>query len=114
MLSFLAILHVCIALFLIMFVLLQDSKGGAMGILGGGSSNSVFGSTGAASFLVKVTRWTAIAFAATCITLTYLTSTQKGQSLMDDFIPEASKQEEPISTTPTKATAPSKKQDKTK
>ena len=61
-----------------------------MGILGGGGggSNTVFGTGGAANFLVKATRWIAILFAISCLALTYL-STSSNSSVTDDFIPEA-------------------------
>ncbi|MCB0355939.1 MAG: preprotein translocase subunit SecG [Bdellovibrionales bacterium] len=83
MLTFLSIIHILMALILIVLVLLQDSKGGAMGMLSGGASgSSVFGSTGAGNFLVKATRYVAIIFAATSITLAYITS-HKGESVLD-------------------------------
>lgn len=89
MITFLAIFHVLIAVCLVIFVLLQDSKGGAMGVFGGGSSNSFFGSTGATNFLVKATRWLAIAFAISCLTLTYM-STRRNTSVLDNtVIPQA-------------------------
>jgi len=83
MLTFIAIAHIIIAIILVTLILLQDSKGGAMGVLGGGGgSNTIFGSTGAASFLVKATRGIAILFAITCFTLAYMTS-QKSGSVFD-------------------------------
>ena len=85
MLTLLAIAHVLIALTLILFVLLQDPKGGAMGVFsGGGGSNSFFGATGASNFLTKTTTWLAILFAASCLTLTYITAKQGG-SVMDNL-----------------------------
>lgn len=90
MLIFIAIVHVIVALLLILFVLLQDSKGGAMGVLsGGGGSNTVFGSTGAGNFLSTTTKWLAVIFAMTCISLMYIT-TQKGSSVLDDVAPAES------------------------
>jgi len=89
MLTFLAIVHVIIAILLVLFVLLQDSKGGAMGVLsGGGGANTVFGSSGAGNFLTKITKWLAIFFAATCIILTTITS-RKSDSVLDAATPEA-------------------------
>ena len=88
--TLLAFVHIGIALVLIFFVLLQDSKGGAAGVFGGGGgggSNTLFGATGAANFLVKATRWVAILFAATCIGLTYMTS--KRSSVLDQYVPPA-------------------------
>ncbi len=86
MLAFISVIHVFMAVILIILVLLQDSKGGAMGMLGGSGGNTVFGSTGAASFLVKATRWIAVAFAVTSISLAYMTS-QKNESVLDKFAP---------------------------
>lgn len=86
-LTLLSIVHVLIGIGLIMFVLLQDPKGGAMGVFGGGSSsNSFFGASGASNFLTTTTRWLAIAFAASCLALTYVTS-RKGGSVMDTYVP---------------------------
>ncbi len=87
MLTLLAVVHVLIGLSLILFVLLQDPKGGAMGVFSGGSSSSsFFGSTGASNFLTTTTKWLAIAFAASSLTLTYMTA-KKGGSVMDGFTP---------------------------
>lgn len=76
MLPALTIAHVVIATLLVILVLIQDSKGDASGLLGGGGgSNSLFGATGAASFLVQATRSIAVLFAISCLVLAYVTST---------------------------------------
>lgn len=67
-------------------VLLQDSKGDASGLLGGGGGNSVFGATGASSFMVKATRTVAALFAVCCIGLAYLTSNQANSSGVFDRV----------------------------
>lgn len=86
-LTMLSVVHILIGLGLILFVLLQDPKGGAMGVFGGGSSsNSFFGASGASNFLTTTTKWLAIAFAISCLTLTYVTS-RKGGSVMDTYTP---------------------------
>jgi preprotein translocase subunit SecG len=91
MLTLLAIVHILIGLALILFVLLQDPKGGAMGVFSGGSSaNSFFGSSGASNFLTTTTKWLAVLFAASCLTLTYLTAKRAG-SVMDGFTPPVPK-----------------------
>lgn len=83
MLALLTYIHILIGLGLVLFVLLQDPKGGAMGVFSGGSSaNSFFGSSGASNFLTTTTRWLAIMFAASCLGLTYMTA-RKGGSVMD-------------------------------
>lgn len=85
MLTFLSVIHVIMAVFLIIFVLVQDSKGdgigGAFGGGGGGNANSVLGATGAVSLLVKMTRWTVVIFAITSIWLTKLTTVDTGSVL---------------------------------
>jgi preprotein translocase subunit SecG len=87
MILFLTVLHILVALLLILFVLIQDSKGdGVFGMGGGGGSNQVLSSTGAANFLVKTTRTLAVVFAITSIALTYLTS-KHGGSVTDTYVP---------------------------
>lgn len=91
MFTFLAIVHVIVSVIMVVFILLQDPKGGggALGMLGGGGgSKSLFGSTGGNKFLVNVTKWTAIIFAFTSIYLAALSS-QKEESVMDKYIQEA-------------------------
>jgi preprotein translocase subunit SecG len=84
-LTLLAFVHIIIGVLLIVFVLLQDPKGGAMGVFSGGSSsNSFFGSSGASNFLTATTKWLAICFAASCLALTYITA-NKGASVMDQY-----------------------------
>lgn len=89
MLTLLSIVHVLIGIGLVIFVLLQDPKGGAMGVFSGGSSsNSFFGASGASNFLASTTKWLAIAFAASCLLLTYMTS-KRASSVMDTYVPPA-------------------------
>lgn len=102
MLTLLAVVHIFIGLALMLFVLLQDPKGGAMGVFSGGSSSSsFFGNSGASNFLTTATKWLAVAFAVTCLALTYYT-TRRGASVMDAVTPGAG---QPV--TPTQPLAPS-------
>lgn len=85
MMTFFATVHIFLAIGLVVFVLLQDPKGGALGVFSGGSSaNSFFGSSGASNFLTTTTRWIAILFAFSCLGLTYMTA-RRGGSVMDGF-----------------------------
>jgi preprotein translocase subunit SecG len=88
--------HIIICLALISLVLLQDSKGGAMGGTFGGGSNSVFGPIGATTLAQKVTRIFAIFFALSCIVLTAYYK-KDNSSVIDKLPVEASK---PTETTP--------------
>lgn len=112
MLTLLAVIHLLVGGFLIVFVLLQDPKGGAMGVFSGGGSGSqsFFGSSGASNILTTVTKWLAILFACSCLVLTYMT-TRKGGSVMDSYAPPATAPAAPEATPG--ATAPGKQTDET-
>ena len=72
MVSVLSFIHIVLCLLVIVLVLIQDPKGAGVGGMfgGGGGSDSLFGATGAPSFLAKLTRYVAIFFAASCILMT--------------------------------------------
>lgn len=78
------VLHVAVCLILILIVLLQKGKGATMGAAFGGSSQTVFGSTGATSFLQKVTTAVAIIFMLTSLFLSIFLGRQLSSSVMDD------------------------------
>jgi preprotein translocase subunit SecG len=68
------ILHIIVCFFLITIVLLQGGKGAELGAAFGGSSQTLFGSRGAATFLSKMTTVAAVAFMITSLTLAVLTA----------------------------------------
>ena len=75
----LIIIHIIVSIALIMIVLLQTGKGADMGAaFGGGSSQTLFGSTGASTFLSKATTAAAIIFMVTSLGLAYLSSHRTG------------------------------------
>jgi len=70
MLIVLSILHVVIGIVLILVVLLQTGKGSDIGAaFGGGSSQTVFGGRGAATFLSKLTSAVAFLFMVSSLIL---------------------------------------------
>jgi preprotein translocase subunit SecG len=75
------ILHVLVCIGLILVVLLQAGKGANMGAMFGGSSQTIFGSSGPGTFLSKMTTAIAVVFMLTSLGLTYYTS-QKGGTMM--------------------------------
>ena len=78
MYSIILTIDVIAALAIIVLVLLQQGKGANMGVsFGAGSSNAVFGSKGAASFLFKMTIFCTAVFFIGCLTLGYLGKTPK-------------------------------------
>jgi len=88
------IIHVLACFILIMVVLLQAGKGANMGAAFGGSSQTVFGSSGAGTFLGKMTAAVAIIFMLTSLTLTY-TAGRRGSSLFESRTP-VTRQEVPM------------------
>jgi preprotein translocase subunit SecG len=100
--SIVTIIHIIVCFALIFIVLLQHGKGAGIGAAFGGSSQTVFGSTGAAPFLAKLTAAAAILFMVTSLGLTFL-GQQKEASVMRGAGAKPAKQQ----TLPT-APAPAK------
>jgi preprotein translocase subunit SecG len=77
-------LHILACLFLIVLVLLQSGKEG-MGVIFGGGSSTVFGSSGAGGLLVKLTAILAAVFLVTSIAFNLLSGhrSKAEKSLMD-------------------------------
>jgi preprotein translocase subunit SecG len=86
MITGLAVLHIFVCVALILIVLLQAGKGASMGAAFGGTSQTIFGSPGAAGFLTKITTAAAILFMMTSIFLTML-STQRSSSVLEETVP---------------------------
>ena len=76
-------LHVIVCILLILIVLLQSGKGAEMGVsLGGGAGQTLFGASGPATLLTKVTTAVAIIFMLTSLTLAYLSGHQSESTIM--------------------------------
>ncbi|MBI5903932.1 MAG: preprotein translocase subunit SecG, partial [Deltaproteobacteria bacterium] len=72
MYTLIVILHVIVSIAMILVILLQTGKGSDIGaVFGGGSSQTLFGSTGPTSFLSKATAGAAIIFMITSLFLAY-------------------------------------------
>jgi preprotein translocase subunit SecG len=74
------VFHILICFFLICIVLLQSGKGAEMGAAFGGSSQTLFGSRGAATFINKLTTGAAVFFMITSLFLSITLS--KGSSII--------------------------------
>ena len=88
----LLMLHVAVCIALILIVLLQKGKGASMGAAFGGSSQAVFGSTGATSFMHKVTVAAAVIFMITSLTLAFLAGRGTTTSVMKGVTPTQTEQ----------------------
>lgn len=83
-----------IAVPLVVLILVQQGKGADMGAaFGSGAANTLFGSSGAAGFLTKLTAWFAVAFFVVAFALAHF-ARQQSLSLGELGIPEAVPQEE--------------------
>lgn len=81
-------IHILVSLGLIIVVLLQTGKGADMGAaFGGGSSSTVFGSSGAGNFLTRLTTGMAVVFMLTSLTLGYFAGQKPSSSVFDRVEP---------------------------
>ena len=104
----LIVIHIVVCVALIMIVLLQTGKGADMGAaFGGGGSQTLFGSTGASTFLSKATTGAAIVFMLTSLSLAYLSSRGTSESIMETTqAPIEAPIEQPTSPTQGDTSAP--------
>lgn len=97
----LIVLHIVVCFALILIVLLQTGKGADMGAaFGGGASQTLFGTSGASTFLGKATTVAAIIFMLTSLALAYVSSNRMGDSVMEGAKP-------PVAETPAEQSAES-------
>jgi len=117
MATFLTILHVFTCVVLILLVLIQSGKGAEISASLGGSSQTVFGSSGGANFFTRFTTGAAAVFFVTSLVLTVMGSQQKkglfsGQSTQSapaQSAPVAPVQTAPAQSAPVAPAAPAKK-----
>ena len=102
------IIHLIVSFALIAIVLLQTGKGADMGAVFGGAGNqTLFGNTGATTFLGKATTVAAIVFMLTSLSLAYI-SKGGNESVVSDVKPAAQQTQ----TLPADAEAPGKASEK--
>lgn len=87
------IVHVLVCLIMIGVILLQAGKGAEIGAAFGGSSQTIFGSRGATTFLSKMTIAAATLFMLTSLSLSVLSKGRSVASSIVDSLP-------PTATTP--------------
>jgi len=81
--SILITLHLILCIILVIIILLQKGKGADIGAVFGGTSQTLFGSTGATSFLQKLTVLIAAGFILTSLGLSIFLGQTKSSSVMD-------------------------------
>ncbi len=86
----LRILLVAVSVALVVMVLLQQGRGASMGAaFGSGGANTMFGSVGAAGFLVKLTTCFAIVFFAIAFSLAWVAN-ERVEIMTTEGVPQVS------------------------
>jgi preprotein translocase subunit SecG len=108
----LKIVHVVVAVFLILVVLLQTGKRADLaGAFGGGGSQTAFGARGAATLLSRLTAWSAGIFMVTSLLLSLMASSGGGGgSVLDTVPPPTPAQSAPAAPAPAPGTPPAPQQ----
>ena len=81
------VIHILVSLGLILVVLLQTGKGAEMGAVFGGSSATIFGSSGAGNFLTRLTSGMAIVFMITSLALGYFAGHRTSSTIFENRSP---------------------------
>ncbi len=86
--TLIVVLHIVVSVALILIILLQTGKGADIGaVFGGGSSQTLFGSSGPTSFLSKLTAAAAVIFMLTSLFLAYFSGSRPASSIMKGGAP---------------------------
>ena len=107
MYMFLMIIHVIISVGLILVILAQSSKGGALDGFVGGTASNILGGQGASKFLKQTTQILAVLFVVNCILLAFqlrgtkTSTTSKAVEQMKKEAVEKNIQEEELPALPT-------------
>ena len=90
MITFLTVIHIVTCIVLVLIILVQSGKGAEISASFGGSSQTVFGTSGGANFLTKVTTGAAAVFMLTSVLLTMLNTAPTGLMEKEPLPPPAS------------------------
>jgi preprotein translocase subunit SecG len=103
--TLITVVHVVACIFLILVVLIQSGKGAEISASFGGSSQTVFGSSGGANFFTRLTAGLAALFMITSIVLTILGGQSK-KSLFENVPTPATADKGTTTTPPNQPAAP--------
>jgi preprotein translocase subunit SecG len=102
MFTLLLVIHILACFTMIGVILLQSGKGAEMGAAFGGSSQTLFGSRGAATFLSKVTVAAAAVFMLTALSLAVMSKERSVTSSLQELQQSS---ETPVQPVPTPGTS---------
>lgn len=84
MVTFITVVSILLAVAIIVLVMLQQGKGSDMGAaFGGGSSNSVFGATGPAGFLGRLTYILVTVWMILVLSLAFILKSENAEEMFD-------------------------------
>lgn len=105
MYSFILVVHIILAIFIIALVLVQQGKGAEAGAtFGGGGAATVFGASGAGNFLTRLTAIFTALFFATSLTLAVFAKKQTTDAYSLKTVPASTTA--PATLPETSSTAP--------
>jgi len=93
--TLLLVIHVIVSILLIVVILMQQSKGGLSSMFGG-SSDSMFGASGAETFFTRVTAVMAVIFMITSFSLALISIGKKVGSPMQENQPQTDMPEQQV------------------
>lgn len=93
--TFITVVHITACILLTLVVLIQSGKGAEISATLGGSSQTIFGSSGGANFFTRFTSATAVVFMVTSLSLTYI-SGQARKSLFEATTAPITKSAAPV------------------
>lgn len=100
MIAFLTVVLIVSAIFLIIVILMQQGKGQEMGAVFGGSSQTVFGASGAGNFLTKTTAILAAIFLGSAFLISYISAKQVSPIAIKHYLKKPVKAtSKPVKTT---------------
>lgn len=105
MIEFLTVILIISAILLVIVILMQQGKGQEMGAVFGGSSQTVFGASGAGNFLTKTTAILAVVFMGTAFLISYLSAGQANPIAIKSYLKNTEKPpiSKTVSSSPSKA-----------
>jgi len=87
MVTVVVVIHIIVCISICIIVLMQRGKGAEVGAVFGGSSQTVFGASGAGGALVKITAILAATFFLTSIFLAYTSTRRVTGSIFEGRVP---------------------------
>jgi preprotein translocase subunit SecG len=106
MLSLIVAVHVIVCVAICIVILLQQGKGADIGAVFGGSSQTVFGASGAGNALTKTTWALAAVFCATSMILAYASTQRAAGSIFSGPFSSAPRSVMPATRAPAKVPVP--------